>query len=415
MSEPDETAGAEETDTRDAQTDAVDPGSTASRTQAAGGRKAGERPARGARPGKAMGPGGMIGRYLLLEPLGKGGMGLVYKAYDPHLDRKLAIKLLRDHQRQDAHRRDRLLREAQALAQLSHPNVIAVHDVGVHEGTVFMAMELVDGETLRAWLASAPRSPAEILRVMIAVGVGLAAAHRAGLIHRDIKPSNIMVGADGRVRVLDFGLARHGDETPLGPAPGPETTPPADDPALADTPGDSVRSLRLLESPLTELGQVVGTPRYMAPEQHAGDAVDARADQFSFCVCLYEALCGGLPYTATHAAERRAQIASGARAQAAREAALRPRLRDAIVRGLAVRPEDRWPSMEALLDELRREPQARRARLVIAIAATVGAGAIAAIALWPAAPAPPPVCGDAAARVADVWSPARRPQLAAAF
>ncbi len=408
MTPLDETAHAADTDTRDAAPDDDDPGSTASRTKAAGRRADGQRPRRGPK----LGAGGVIGRYVLLEPLGKGGMGLVYKAYDPHLDRKLAIKLLRDHQSHDAHRRDRLLREAQALAQLAHPNVIAVHDVGVHDGSVFMAMELVDGETLRAWLARAARTPAEIVRVMIAVGVGLAAAHRAGLVHRDVKPSNIMVGADGRVRVLDFGLARHGDETPpAAPAPG-EVTAPLATPPEPVAPGDSVRSMRLLESPLTEFGAVVGTPRYMAPEQHAGGAVDARADQFAFCVCLYEALCGGLPFAATQAPERLAQITSGVRAQAAREAALRPRLRAAIVRGLAARPEDRWPTMDALLDQLRRDPRARRARIAIAVAAVAGAGALATASLWPAAP---PVCGDAAARVADVWSPARRAEVTRAF
>src|SRR4051794_1363964 len=158
-----------------------------------------------------------VGRYLLVDQVGEGGMGVVYKAYDPELDRPIALKLLHMHDAADA-LRERLLREAQALARLSHPNVIAVYDVGVYEGHVFIAVEFVAGKTLRQWVAQERRSEREILDVFLAAGEGLAAAHRVGLVHRDFKPDNVMVGDDGRVRVLDFGLARMPDLVAGAPA-----------------------------------------------------------------------------------------------------------------------------------------------------------------------------------------------------
>jgi tetratricopeptide (TPR) repeat protein len=191
---------------------------------------------------------GYLGRYVLLARLGAGGMGVVYAAYDPELDRRVAVKVLR------RARAGELLRdEARAIARLAHPNVIAVHDVGEADGEVFVAMEHVEGVTVREWLRT-PRSPLEILDVFAQAGRGLAAAHGVGLVHRDVKPSNIILGADGRARVLDFGLARsdRGDGEP----------------------------------------EVAGTPAYMAPEQKRGEAVDGRADQYAFCVALAEALGG---------------------------------------------------------------------------------------------------------------------------
>ncbi|MDQ3297575.1 MAG: protein kinase, partial [Myxococcota bacterium] len=194
-------------------------------------------------------PGAQLGRYSVLASLGAGGMGVVYAAYDPELDRKIAVKVLRH-----ARAGDQLRDEARAIAKLAHPNVVAVHDVGRADGDVFIAMEHVDGVTVRDWLRTPHRVP-EILHVFEQAGAGLAAAHRAGLVHRDVKPSNIMIGNDGRVRVLDFGLA------------------------LADL----------------EPGTIVGTPAYMAPEQQRGEAVDPRADQYAFCVALWEAVAGRRP------------------------------------------------------------------------------------------------------------------------
>src|SRR5580692_182497 len=153
--------------------------------------------------------GAAIGRYTILAPVGTGGVGEVFAAYDPELDRKVALKLLRAHgDASDVRAQARLLREAKAMARLSHPNVVAVHDVGAFGARVFVAMEFVDGLSLKDWLADAARTRAEILGVFLAAARGLAAAHAAGLVHRDFKPGNVMVGRDGSVRVMDFGLAR---------------------------------------------------------------------------------------------------------------------------------------------------------------------------------------------------------------
>ena len=211
----------------------------------------------------------VLGRYLVLDRLGEGGMGIVYRAYDPALHREVALKVLRVIGPQSAH--DRMFREAQALARVTHPHVVTVYDVGSAGPDVFVAMELIRGVTLAEWLAGS-HSVAEILAVCRDAGEGLAAAHAAGLVHRDFKPSNVMVGDDGRVRVLDFGLARPSG-TPLVTT-APTTTP---DP---------------LAEAITRQGAVVGTPRYMAPEQQRGEAADARSDQYSFCVVLVEALTG---------------------------------------------------------------------------------------------------------------------------
>jgi serine/threonine protein kinase len=236
--------------------------------------------------GPALGRGSTLGRYLILDFLGVGGMGVVYSAYDPGLDRKVAIKLLRP--TTNAHGgttagRSRLLREAQALARLSHPNVIAVHDVGTFEDQVFVAMEYAEGQTLSAWLREEPRSVREIVAAFLEAGRGLAAAHAAGLVHRDFKPANVLFG-NGRARVLDFGLActdvsRESGERVVAL----EDLPPAL-PLPPPLTGDSTQdpSLNALGTPLTMTGTLMGTPAYMAPEQMAGRPVDARTDQFSF-------------------------------------------------------------------------------------------------------------------------------------
>ncbi|MGZ3438237.1 MAG: serine/threonine-protein kinase, partial [Polyangia bacterium] len=308
--------------------------------------------------------GSCIDRYVVIDPLGQGGMGVVYAVYDPKLDRRVAIKLLRvdrGHRAGTERARQRLLREAQALAQLAHPNVVAVYDVGTFGDNVFMAMELVEGRTLRQLLVGGKQpSWRELLTMLIAAGRGLAAAHRAGLIHRDVKPDNIVLGNDGRVRMLDFGLARtadldHEDE----PAGESGESPPA--------PADLLDSgQRQLRSPLTEQGSVLGTPAYMAPEQEDGRAVDAACDQFSFCVTVYEALYGHLP--------GKHESSDGAPASARVPAWVRR----ILVRGMSAPPQERFPSMEALLDALARDPGARRRRLLAAagFAATVAAATL---------------------------------------
>ncbi|MBK8266506.1 MAG: serine/threonine protein kinase [Nannocystis sp.] len=310
-----------------------------------------------------------IGRYLLISQLGAGAMGIVYAAYDPELDRKVALKLLKHHGGDVAASRKRLQREAQALGRLNHLNVVSVHDVGVHKDRLFVAMEYVAGQTLGSWMAAAQALPTatgrrpsaepervlrarpwrEVLDVFMQAGRGLAAAHDAGLVHRDFKPENVMLSADGRVRVMDFGLAR-GDvgEVTAGGAAGEVTTPGA--PVL---------------SGLTQVGAIIGTPAYMSLEQFEARDVDARSDQFSFCVALYEALYGERPF----AGDTIAALTEALRTEAIREA---PRgtvvpswVRAVVLRGLAHEPEARFGSMEALLDALAADPAARRRRLLL--------------------------------------------------
>jgi len=331
-----------------------------------------------------------VGRYVLLERLGAGGMGVVYAAFDPDLDRRIAIKLVRSPDRGDA----RLVREGMAMARLHHPNVIAIHDVGVHDGQVFLAMDLVDGTTLRAWLAERERTWREVLAVFARAGQGLAAAHRAGIVHRDFKPDNVLVARDGRVVVTDFGLARVDERD--------------------DAHGDSGVPLANGSTRLTVSGSLLGTPAFMAPEQHHRAPADARSDQFSFCVALYDALYEEHPF-APPDAEGIAPLV--ALADAVTAGRLRPEppgarvpgwLRRAIVRGLAVAPEQRWPTMDALLQALDADPVRRRRRAALGVGvAIVAATGTFAFTRDRATVAPPP-CRSFATRLAGVWdAPAR--------
>ncbi|HEY7372549.1 MAG TPA: protein kinase, partial [Polyangia bacterium] len=222
----------------------------------------------------AVPPGSHIDRYQILGAIGRGGMGEVYAAYHPDLDRRIALKVVRGAGGESAQRRVRLLREARAIARLSHPNVITVHDAGTVGDRVYIAMEFVEGDTVDVWRRTEPRGWREVLDVFVAAGRGLAAAHAAGVVHRDFKPQNVMVGRDGLVRVMDFGLARLAEE-PADAAPG------ADD-ALEERP--------VTTTTVTKTGAVIGTLAYMAPEQFHRERIDARADQFSFCVALHEAI-----------------------------------------------------------------------------------------------------------------------------
>jgi len=342
--------------------------------------------------------GATVGRYVVIDRAGEGGMGVVYKAYDPELERAVALKLLHAGPRagdEAERRRARLLREARALARLSHPNVIAVHDVGTFEGDVFLATEFVEGAPLKSWLRVAKPSVAEIVKVMMQAGEGLAAAHRAGLVHRDFKPGNLLVGKDGRARVLDFGLARalenDADDADEGASAAPRTGP---------------------REALTHAGQVLGTPRYMAPEQHLGGDVDARSDQFSFCVTLYDALYGEPPFDAG-SDDYRTSATEGRLRPAPPDARVPRRLRQILVRGLAVRPEDRWPSMDALLAALRRDPSTRRWALLAATVLAVGA-ATAVVGLGARRPAAP-VCPPSDGKLAGAWDTARKKEVSAAF
>lgn len=265
---------------------------------------------------RPLGGGDRLGRYVLLRAVGRGGMGTVWAAYDPKLDRVVALKLLRAQDSSPQRRarlHARLRREAQVMAKLVHPNVVRVFDVGEHDGHPFVAMELIEGETFSQWAHG--RSEHEIVRGAVGAAHGLAAAHAMGIVHRDVKPQNMLVDADGRVLVSDFGLARHGDSDP-SPSPSPSPSP------------TGIRT-----------DSVVGTPRYMAPEQTAG-TVDARADQYAWCLVLAEALGAFAPVADTLDPER------------ADLQLLSPRLRAVVRRGLAAQPSLRYPTMDALLAEL---------------------------------------------------------------
>jgi hypothetical protein len=293
-------------------------------------------------PGLARGV--LVGRYTVLSLVGRGGMGEVYAAYDPQLDRRVALKILgARHGPGNTRAEARLLREARAIARLSHPNVIAVYDAGVVGDRIFVAMEYVDGQTLAAWLAAQPRSRTEILQVFRAAAHGLAAAHASGLVHRDFKPQNVMVARDGTARVTDFGLVQrlHTDEQPDGQAGSPARPDGALDLTLS----------------LTRQGELVGTPLYMSPEQLKLEPTDARADQFSFCVALYHALYGEHPFLED--GERgfgrlKENVVAGRIRPAPARDTLPSWLRRVLVRGLATTPEARWPSMTDLAAELER-------------------------------------------------------------
>jgi tetratricopeptide (TPR) repeat protein/tRNA A-37 threonylcarbamoyl transferase component Bud32 len=279
-----------------------------------------------------LGRGSSIGRYIILDVVGMGAMGVVYSAYDPELDRKIALKLLRaDPALDSASSQGRLLREAQAIARLSHPNVIAIHDAGIAGEQAFVAMEFVEGRTLREWLREEPRSWRAVIQMFLRAGAGLAAAHAAGLVHRDFKPDNVLVGWDGSVRVTDFGLARALD-APAAVAPEEFRSP-------ARGAGE------------TQTGALLGTPAYMAPEQIEGKTADARSDIFSFCVALFEALHGHRPFAGDSLPELLAAIVQGRIREPARARAF-PWIRHIVLRGLRAAPEERYPSMDALVEAL---------------------------------------------------------------
>ena len=293
---------------------------------------------------------GRIGRFVPVKPVGEGSLGRVYAAYDPQLDRQVAIKILKRRVGKTA--RQAVLREAKALAKLNHPNVVQIYDVGEHGDRLFIAMELVHGETLARWQHD--RSWREVFHAYLEAGEGLAASHAAGLVHRDFKPHNAIVetaaGGRTRVRVLDFGLARYAEG---GSAIPPEVAAPTLDPSATAT------------------GAVAGTPAYMAPEQFARGNVGPAADQFAFCVALWEGLYGARPFPGHTLPEIMVSVVDGVRQPPPRRLAVPSFIRRALVRGLDPRPEARWPAMDALLSALRREPERRRRRIALGGLGTV--------------------------------------------
>ncbi|HWB78092.1 MAG TPA: serine/threonine-protein kinase, partial [Nannocystaceae bacterium] len=332
-----------------------------------------------------------IGRYTIVRRLGEGGMGTVWSAYDEMLDRRVAIKVLSGRNRSEQSR-GRMLREAKALARLNHPNVVQVFEVGELGDDLFVAMEFIRGESMQEWLAH-PHTFAEILGVFVQAGRGLEAVHHAKLVHRDFKPDNVVVGEDGRVRLIDFGIARIDGEEPDTPFSPPKLE-------LADS-----------KDRLTRTGQFIGTPAFTSPEQLRGLAVDPRADQFSFCVSLFRAVFHEPPFGGSPCAAVAVDVLQGDLADPPRPPGVPAGLRPILVRGLAREPERRWPDMTALLAALERLASRRRTTaLAIGAAALAGAGFTAAIAL-PGGDA----CDGAPAALATVWNDARRDHIAKEF
>ena len=337
--------------------------------------------------------GSTAGRYVLLHRLGAGGSGWVFAAFDPELNRKIAIKVLRTDREaspQASAARMRLLREAQAMARLKHPNVLPVYDVGTleHAGDerVFLAMELVEGGTLRQWLKQ-PRSRRETLDVICAAGRGLAAAHDAGLVHRDFKPENVLIGNDGRVCVTDFGLVRSSGDS--------DVTAAAPDAAATE-------SSSALETPLTRANAVMGTPGYMAPEQYRGETADARTDQFSFCVTLFEALYGERPFPGRTVGDIRIATLAGKLVEPPRAAGVPRWLERTVLRGLHAERSARYDDMHALLAALAADPAIRRRRWLVRAGVVVAAlGAVFAARQLAARKAA--VCRGAEQKLVGVW------------
>ncbi|HVK84241.1 MAG TPA: protein kinase, partial [Kofleriaceae bacterium] len=341
--------------------------------------------------GRELAAGAKVGRYVVQHTLGEGGMGVVYAAFDPELDRSVALKLLRPELAEGGGEAAaaRLQREGRAIAKLAHPNVVTVFDVGAHDGAVFVAMELVDGGSLDAWIHERPRSWQEVVPVFLQAGAGLIAAHEAGMVHRDFKPANVLIGKDGRARVTDFGLARLGTRERR-----PSST------GLAAGSSDAVA--------LTRTGAIMGTPAYMAPEQFEARDVDPRTDQFSFAVALYEALYGERPFPGSTASELYANIIDE-KVRPPATTGVPGWLREVVLRGLRATPEDRHPTLAAMLEHMRRDPAAKRRRIVIGAGGLLAVGAAAAFAgAMLSRGAEPDPCARVAEIDAQLWGAATR-------
>jgi tetratricopeptide (TPR) repeat protein/predicted Ser/Thr protein kinase len=336
-----------------------------------------------------------VGRYFVIGELGRGAMGVVVRAYDPKLQREVALKILRT-SAMSAAAGARMIREARAMAKLSHPNVVAVYDVDEDpkHGTV-VAMEYVAGTTLKAWVREQRPGARAIVETFVQAGRGLATAHAAGLLHRDFKPDNVLLGDDGRARVTDFGLARIDaggrDSTMTGGSRPPLSLPPA----------------------LTAADTVMGTPRYMAPEQHGAGQLTPAADQFAFCVSVWESLTGTPPYAAGDL-EMLVQHKHSGPPPWPKEVAVPRAVVDAIRRGLSPDPEARFPTMLALIDALE-AAHARRRRNRIALASAGGLAVVGMLAVvsWPEPPDPP--CSGAREQLGSAWDTTRRQAAHAAI
>ena len=331
-----------------------------------------------------------VGRYFILRQIGLGGMGVVLVAYDPGLDRKVAIKVLREGVRTQFEGAVRMRREAQAMAKLSHPNVAQIYEVGEVDGRLYLVMEYIKGTTLREWLSERPRTSAETLHTFMEAGPGPAAGPAAGVVHPALQPPKGMVRGGGRGRVLDFGLSR----SLLAPS-----EPAASDSSLPD------------EDPtITRIGALIGTPAYMSPEQLMRREADARSDQFSFCVALYEALHGQRPFAGRDLSEISANVVDGVLSETPSHVQVPTWLRQVLRRGLHGEPAERWPTMDALLAALARDSQRARRRGLLAGLLAVGiAGASYGAATYQVAWAQ--LCSGAAEELSGVWDAPRRAAL----
>lgn len=337
-----------------------------------------------------------VGDYVLGPVIGSGGMGVIYSAIDAKLHRKVAIKVIRGQESAafTDYASSRLVREAQTMARLSHPNVVTIYQVGTIDGQVYVAMEFIDGQTLTQWLETARPTWRQALDVMMQAGRGLEAAHAAGVIHRDFKPDNILIGRDGRVLVTDFGLARAG----LG----------------LDVPPNGIGLPK--DANLTQTGAIMGTPVYMSPEQHEGRSSDARSDQYSYCITLHEALYQQLPF-AGESWDDLAVAKENCNITPAPSGTRVPRwLRSIIVRGLSTNPDERFPGMKDVLALIDAQRARRRSLLVVGIGgAVVVAGAVAAMGMARSTADPAAACNAGSERIAAVWSDDHQKKVRAAF
>ncbi|MEZ4448477.1 MAG: serine/threonine-protein kinase [Nannocystaceae bacterium] len=341
-----------------------------------------------------------IGRFTILDRLGEGGMGVVYTAYDDQLDRKVAIKVMRSEGNEGTLGSARLRREAQAMARLSHPNIVTVHEVNEYEDQIYVAMEYIRGKSLDRWLQE-PHPWQEVVDVFRQAGLGLEAAHQAGLVHRDFKPHNVLLGEDGVAKVLDFGLVRSAGAPEIAPAAG------------AMVPTES-QALSLLDASLTRTGAIMGTPAYMAPEQHMGLVATPQSDLFSFCVALYEGLYGDHPYDCTTLTNLIGAVTSGRIKESPSSTKVPTWLRKVVLRGLAVKPAQRYTSMRELLVELSRDPVARRRRIFGSAGAALVVGAIGFGAATYGAPAVA-ACTGADQEITAAWDDAKKESVKAAL
>ncbi|WP_244923922.1 serine/threonine-protein kinase [Enhygromyxa salina] len=403
-----------------------------------------------AQPPRLRERGETIGRYVVVDTIGQGGMGVVYAAWDPQLDRRIALKLVNLGSAWGSEgdtQRARLLREAQALARIEHPNVVKVHDVGVSGGQVFIAMEHVNGQSLRQWLRADRRSVRDVLEVFIAAGHALATAHAMELIHRDFKPDNVLVGHAGEVKVVDFGLARDSrrDDRPrarewaetepviaraleraasesqgrAGATREPSGLDEIEEDFGVDSggsnPDSGPGSFLFNPSNITMAGTVLGTPAYMAPEQHEQATVDARSDQYAFCVSLWEALYGKRPFSGRRSdvlarRKRKLQIR-----ESSRGLRVPKQVRSVLLRGLSPRRNRRFAAMSELLTELEGSLAERRRRWLPALALAAATLVAVSVSWSVLASDDAEPCAAPVEQLAGVWDDARRAEIAAAI